>query len=123
MTRKSQSGLSLIGVMFVGAVIAALLLLGLKLVPVMSEYYGVKRSINAVAAEADPQNASVAQLRNAFSKRATVDDISSVTAADLDITKEDGRIVISVDYSRKVPLFANVSLVIDFSATSGSPSH
>ncbi|MBL8458354.1 MAG: DUF4845 domain-containing protein, partial [Zoogloea sp.] len=30
------------------------------------------------------------------------------------------RIVISVDYSRKIPLFSNVSLVIDFSATTGS---
>ena len=120
MTRKSQSGLSLIGVLFVGAVLGALVILGLKLVPVMTEYYGVKRSINAVASEADPQNASVSQLRSAFAKRATVDDISSVAPSDLDITKEDGRIVISVDYSRKIPLFSNVSLVIDFSATTGS---
>ncbi|MBL8459902.1 DUF4845 domain-containing protein [Zoogloea sp.] len=120
MTRKSQSGLSLIGVLFVGAVLGFLVILGLKLVPVMTEYYGVKRSINAVASEADPQNASVPQLRNAFAKRASIDDVSSVAASDLDITKEDGRIVISVDYSRKIPLFSNVSLVIDFSATTGS---
>lgn len=120
MTRKSQSGLSLIGVMFVGAIVGSLLLVGLKLVPVLTEYYGVKRSIYAVASEADPQNASVPQLRNAFTKRATVDDITSISASDLDITKEDGRIVISVDYSRKVHLFSNVSLVIDFSATTGS---
>lgn len=120
MTRKSQSGLSLIGVLFVGAVLGALVILGLKLVPVLTEYHGVKRSIAAVASEADPQNASVPQLRSAFTKRATVDDISSITAADLDITKEDGRIVISVEYSRKVHLFSNVSLVIDFSATTGS---
>lgn len=120
MTRKSQSGLSLIGVMFVGAMLGAIVLLGLKLVPVLTEYHGIKRSIAAVAGEADPQNASVPQLRNAFSKRATVDDITSISPADLDITKEDGRIVISVDYSRKVHLFSNVSLVIDFSATTGS---
>ena len=92
MTRKSQSGLSLIGVLFVGAVLGFLVILGLKLVPVMTEYYGVKRSINAVASEADPQNASVPQLRNAFAKRASIDDVTSVAASDLDITKEDGRI-------------------------------
>ena len=40
-----------------------------------------------------------------------------VTASDLDITKEDGRIVMSIEYSRKVKLFGNVSLLIDFSAS------
>jgi hypothetical protein len=95
-------------------------MLGLKLVPVLTEYYGIKRSIAAVASEARSPERECLQLRNAFSKRATVDDITSVSPSDLDITKEDGRIVISVDYSRKVPLFSNVSLVIDFSATTGA---
>lgn len=105
--------------LFVGAALSAFVLLGLKLIPVLTEYHGIKRSIAAVAGEADPQNASVSQLRNAFSKRATVDDITSISPADLDITKEDGRIVISVDYSRKIHLFYNVSLVIDFSTSTG----
>ena len=30
-----------------------------------------------------------------------VDDVTTVSASDLDITKEDGRIVISVEYARK----------------------
>jgi len=118
MTRKSQSGLSLIGVLFVGCVIAAVVLLGLKLIPVVSEYFGIKRALSSVVGSANAQTATVSELRNAFSKRALVDDISSVTASDLDITKENGRIVMSVTYSRKVPLVSNVSLLVDFSASS-----
>ncbi|MBN9694781.1 MAG: DUF4845 domain-containing protein [Zoogloea sp.] len=118
MTRKSQAGLSLIGTMFVGVVLAAVVLLGLKLIPVFSEFFGVKRAIAAVAAEADPQTATVPQLRMAFSKRAMVDEVTSVSATDLDITKENGQIVISVEYSRKVPLFSGVSLLFDLSASS-----
>ena len=117
MMRKSQSGLSLVGVMLVGSMAAAVVLLGLRLVPVVSEYFGIKRALAAVAGAANPQTATVSELRNAFTKRAIVDDISSITASDLDITKENGRIVMSVDYSRKVPLFTNVSLMIEFSAT------
>ena len=118
MTRKSQAGLSLIGTMFVGVVLAAVVLLGLKLIPVFSEFFGVKRAIAAVAAEADPQTATVPQLRMAFSKRAMVHEVTSVSATDLDITKENGQIVISVEYSRKVPLFSGVSLLFDLSASS-----
>lgn len=117
MKHKSQSGVSLIGVMVGGAVLAALLLVGLKLIPVVSEYMGVKRSMAAVVAGANPQTATVSELRSAFTKRALVDDVTTVTASDLDITKEDGRIVMSIEYSRKVKLFGNVSLLIDFSAS------
>ena len=116
MKYKSQSGATLIGVMVGGAVLVALLLVGLKLIPVISEFMGVKRSIAAVVAGANPQTATVSELRSAFSKRAMVDDVTTVSASDLDITKEDGRIVISVEYARKVKLFGNVSLLIDFSA-------
>ena len=117
MKHKSQSGLSLIGVMIGGAVLAALLLVGLKLIPVISEYMGVKRSMTAVVGGANPQTATVSELRSAFTKRAMVDDVTTITASDLDITKEDGRIVMSIEYSRKVKLFGNVSLLIDFSAS------
>ncbi len=117
MTKKKQSGLSLVGVLLVGTILAAVIVLGLKLIPVVSEYFGIKRAINAVAGTADPQVATVPQLRSAFTKRALVDDISSISASDLDITKENGQIVISVDYSRKVPLFSNVNLLIDFSVS------
>ncbi len=118
MTRKSQSGLSLVGVLLVGSIAAAVVLLGLRLVPVVSEYFGIKRALASVAGAANPQTATVSELRNAFTKRAIVDDISSITASDVDITKENERIVMSVDYSRKVPLFSNVSLMIEFSASS-----
>ena len=117
MKHKSQSGVSLIGVMVGGAVLAALLLVGLKLIPVISEYMGVKRSMAAVVGGANPQTATVSELRSAFTKRAMVDDVTTITASDVDITKEDGRIVMSIEYSRKVKLFGNVSLLIDFSAS------
>lgn len=117
MKHKSQSGVSLIGVMIGGAVLAALLLVGLKLIPVVSEYMGVKRSMTAVVGGANPHTATVSELRSAFTKRAMVDDVTTITASDLDITKEDGRIVMSIEYSRKVKLFGNVSLLIDFSAS------
>jgi hypothetical protein len=41
-----------------------------------------------------------------------------VTGADLEISKDGGDTVISFAYTKKIPLFANVSLLIDFAASS-----
>ena len=123
MMRKSQSGFSLISMTLVALFMAAVVLVFLRIVPVISEYLAIKQAIGATVASADPATATVSQLRLAFTKRAELADVTSVHASDLDISKEDGgHIVISVDYSRKVPLVSNVSLLIDFSVTS-TPSH
>ena len=118
MTRKNQSGMSIIGMALSAVLMGAALLVFLKVVPAVSEYMGVRRAISAVASGADPTTATVSQLRDAFTKRARIDDITSIDASELDITKEDGKIVITASYSRKIPLVSNVSLLIDFYATS-----
>lgn len=123
MTRKNQFGFSLTSIAMLAIVLALGVLVFLRVVPVVSEYMNIKGAISTVAATADPSSATVSGLRTAFSKHVQVNQITSISAEDLDITKmEDGKIVISVSYSRKVPLAGNVSLLIDFSATSAPSS-
>lgn len=113
---KRQRGLSFWGFLFVAILAAFALLLGFKVTPSIVEYFGIKKAISVVATEA--QGASVAEIRAAFNRRQAIDDFSSVTDKDLDISKESGQVVIAVSYQKKIPLFANVSLVIDYEATS-----
>ncbi len=56
-------------------------------------------------------------IRRAFDRYATIDDIKSITSKDLDITKDADRIVVSYTYSYSIPLMDNVRIVIDFSGT------
>jgi hypothetical protein len=43
--------------------------------------------------------------------------VRAIEGTDLEIRKEGGETVVSADWSVKVPLIANVSACIDFSAT------
>jgi hypothetical protein len=120
--KNRQQGLSIVSTIIVGGFLAAALILGLKLVPVFTEYYAVKKDFNNVIKNTDPQ-APATVFRNAFSKFAQIDDISSVDAQTIVVTKDSGRASLSADYQRSVPLFANVSLVFDFSvASDGAPA-
>jgi len=108
---KRQRGLSLIGLMFAGAVLFFLALLLMRAVPVYLEYFKVRTAIDALAVSG---STSPAELRTGFDKRADMDDIKGVRGVDLDIEKSGRGVVISVSYSRKVPLVAHASLVFDF---------
>ena len=59
-------------------------------------------------------------IQNAFDKQAIIDDITSISGKDLEITKENERIVISFAYDKQIVLLKSVSLLIHYSgATKG----
>lgn len=116
---KSQRGLSLLGVLVVGALAAFVLIIGFRTVPVVTEYMAVKRIIGILADEAD-KGTPVLELRRSFDRRKQIDDVSSVSGADLDIDRTGTQTVIDVRYSRTVPLAGNVSLLFDLHPSSDS---
>jgi hypothetical protein len=62
-------------------------------------------------------NATVPELRAAFDRQMQIDQVA-FSSKDVDIHKNPrGAVVISVDYEKRIPLFANVSLVIDYKAS------
>lgn len=110
---KRQRGLSLVGVLFVGLIVVFLLLVGAKLVPAMVEYLAIERAVQKIKNE----GSTVSDIRLAFERHATIDDIKSINSRDLDITKEGDQIVISYAYAYNVQILDNVRLVIDFAGT------
>jgi hypothetical protein len=115
---KYQRGLSLNGMMIGGAVLALVALLAMKALPPWIEYGNALKAIKGTASDASLKEASIKQVRDAFGKRADMDDVKSLKPEDLDITKEGGELVISFAYTAKVPLLKNTSLVFDFEGSS-----
>ncbi len=120
MNVKRQRGLSLFGVIVVGGVAAFVLLVAFRTVPAVTEYFAVQRIVRTLAEEAD-NGTPAAELRRNFDRRGQIDDVSAVSGTDLVISKPAGRTVIEVDYARRVPVVANVSLLIDFHVSSEGP--
>jgi Tfp pilus assembly protein PilE len=111
-TASRQRGLSLIGLIFVGLIVVALLALGFRIVPAVIEYIAIERAVQKIKNET-----TVRDIQAAFERHRTIDDITSITSKDLDITKEGDKVVISYAYQKKIPILDNVSLVIDFAGT------
>ncbi|HVL35133.1 MAG TPA: DUF4845 domain-containing protein [Burkholderiales bacterium] len=114
--RRREQGISLGGLIVGLALLVVLALLGLRLLPAYLEYSNARSAIQSIARER--QASTPAEIRRAFEARAAIDDVQSVKASDLDITKDGGEVVISFAYRREVPLFANVGVYIDFAASS-----
>ncbi len=113
---RKQSGITLSGVLVWGIIIALVAVLGMKVVPEYVSYYKILKATKAVAAEA--KDKTVSEIRTSFGKYLEVEHESTIKPSDLDISKEGNQVVIAFNYEKRIPLFANVSLLIDFSGSS-----
>lgn len=114
--KERQHGLSLIGFVFVIAMVALVAVLGMKVVPTVVEFAAVKSAIR----KARDGATSVAEVRNSFDRQSTAQYIESVTGKDLDIVKTADGFDVSVAYEKKIPLVGPASLVLDYAATTAT---
>jgi len=113
---RRQRGLSMTTLLVVAVVIIFGAIGGMKIGPAYMEYGKVKKAVAAVALEG--RTGTVADVRKGFDRRAQIDDVDVISGNDLEVSKEGGEVVVSFSYSKKVGLFGNVSLLIEFAGAS-----
>ena len=115
---RRQRGMTLFGLMFWAIVIGAVSYVGLRVFPTVNEYLTIKRAIEKVAASSPN---TVAEVRAAFERQKDIEySISSISGKDLEVTKENEKIVIAFAYNKEIPLYGVVYLLIKYEGRSSS---
>ena len=114
--RQRQGGLSIVGFMFVAAVVVIAVMVGARMVPAYIEWMTVQKILGQTLAESK-EGFSLYQFRRDFDRRAGADYIDSVGAADVTVTKEGNELVANASWTRTLHLIGNVSLLLEFEAT------
>jgi flagellar basal body-associated protein FliL len=110
---QRQRGASMIGMLFIAIVLAAVGLVVVQVVPTVSEYQAIEKAANKASA-----GNTVAEVRAIFDKVSSIDDFGSVTGKDLVVTKEGDKVVVSFDYIREIHLFGPAYLTLKYSGRS-----
>lgn len=116
--RERQQGISLIGFLLVSVAIVFISIFALKLVPAYLEQYTIEKVFRQITNNPELSNATAADVRAAFARQVSIDSVRAVGPSDLEITREAGKLVIETQYQVTIPLIANVSLLVDFKASS-----
>ena len=114
--RHRQRGLTLIGLLTWAILVGFVGYLAVRVLPTVTEFYTIQATVDRLAAS--PAN-TVPEIRQAFSKQLQIDQtISSVEAKDLDITKENNRVVIAFAYEKEIELVGPLFLLIKYAGRS-----
>lgn len=111
-----RRGVTLIGLLAWAIVVGFVGYLLVRVVPTVTEFYTIQGVVDRIAAS--PAN-TVAEIRGAFDKQLQIDaTITSLVGKELDITKENDRVVISFAYEKEIELFGPVFLLIKYAGRS-----
>ncbi|MGE4242780.1 DUF4845 domain-containing protein [Ramlibacter sp.] len=111
--KSGQRGVSFIGVIFVIAVLAFVGLVGAQAFPTYLEYQSVQKAVNKAK-----EGSSVPEVRIIFDKAAQVDDIKSITGKDLDVAKENDKVVVRFAYNKEIHIFGPAFLLLKYAGQS-----
>jgi hypothetical protein len=113
-----QRGMTFIGLVLLIAMGLFVVMVGMKLTPAYVEYFTIKKTLKKISQEPGFETMSRREIMDIYTKAAMVDEVGDVNAKDLVVGKSAaGKNTVSIDYQKVIPIIANVSVLIDFTAS------
>lgn len=113
--RNRQTGVTFIGWLVLLLPMAVVLYAGIRLVPKYLVYTEVSRALTQLGQEfSDDPSVTSAALKLSLEKRFDIEGIEFPTVQDVAFTREDGVWIAEVHYQDGVPLFAGISVTVNF---------
>jgi hypothetical protein len=114
--RRGQRGVSLIGMLAWAVVVGFVGYVLVRTVPTLLEFQAIQKAVNNIAASPAP---TVAGIRNAFERQKEIEySIESISGKDLEITKENDKVVIRFAYDKEIKLIKPVYLLVKYEGQS-----
>lgn len=122
-TRSRSAGLTFTSFLFVIAVIVAVTLLGLRLMPAYVNNAKVKSVLQDLGTEAAITDQSVYQIRNLIDRRFDVNSVDYVRSKDVQIEKKNRQFTAKIKYDVRLHIVGNIDAIVMFDeiVTVGAP--
>jgi hypothetical protein len=112
---RDERGITILGFLFVAAVVITVALVGFRVLPAYIEYFAVQKALQTALEDAPTGN--VAEVRRAFDRKAGAGYIESVRPADIQVLRQGNAITATASWQRVLPMIGNASILLDFDAS------
>lgn len=112
--KSRQRGITFLGLIIIGAMLAVTGVVVAQVIPTLIEL----QAINKAAKKAAQEGGTVVDVRGIFDKAAQIDDIKSITGKDLDVSKVGEKIVVRFAYEREIHLAGPAWLTLKYEGKS-----
>ena len=114
--KRTQSGITLIGFIVVLAVVGVFVYMGIKVVPMYTEFFAVKKALSQLSEEPGITREDPARIKELFFRRLDISYADSVKKNNVNVLRRDAGFLVTVNYEVRRPLISNIDVVGRFIA-------
>lgn len=111
--KSRQRGVSFLGLVVVGGLLAVVGVVTAQIIPTAIEYQAVVKAVNKAST-----GSTVAEVRSLFDKATAIDNITSISGKDIVVTKEGDKVVVTFAYQREIHLAGPGYLTLKYTGSS-----
>ncbi|MDD5268083.1 MAG: DUF4845 domain-containing protein [Methylococcales bacterium] len=111
---RHQQGLTFISLVFVLALIAFFVLLGLKIGPIYLNHSKVVSALAEIEKTPDIEEQSEAEIRASLDKRFNINYVDDVTQDDIKVTHYNDYLKVAIEYEVVRKIAGNLSVLVEF---------
>jgi Tfp pilus assembly protein PilE len=108
--KSKQRGITFLGLLIGGVVVALGALVVAQVAPTYLEYQSILKAAQRAAGAGN----TVAEIRRAFDASAAVEYFTAIKSGDLEISKENDKVVVSFAYDKEIHLVGPAYLVMKY---------
>lgn len=116
---KKQTGLTLIGFVFILIIVGFFAYAAMKLVPAYTEYFGVVKAMNALATEPGLSSKSPEEIQQELAFKGSFQYVDDKTFSPQNVKIKNGPTggVLEVKYDKDIPFIYNIDFLLHFDKT------
>lgn len=112
-----QRGVSKVGLLIMGVLVALFLMVGLKVGPLYLDNSVVTSLADELVADGNADRLRVDEIKQRFADALRLNSIYDFQLSDIEVVRSGGRTAIRIAYERRMPLLANLDIVAVFDHT------
>ncbi len=112
--RHRQSGMSILGMLFIGIMMGFFVMVGLRMAPSYFEYLTIKDAVTKTATEFDADKKTIRQLRTRVTNLFITNQVYDYNPDDVKIYRKDGKTYIDANYEARIHVVGRIDAVMNF---------
>ncbi|MCP5278282.1 MAG: DUF4845 domain-containing protein [Thiobacillus sp.] len=117
---RKQLGMSLGGLIFLLLLLVFVVYTAARVVPAYMDYWSLKHVLENVLRPLTDERVTPVSIRNRFERELSLNNIKTVSVADLEIEPMENGFHLVAEYSVKEPFWREIHLCMDFKAEAQS---
>ncbi|WP_439107798.1 DUF4845 domain-containing protein [Congregibacter sp.] len=113
-TGNKQQGLGLLSMLIIATMVGFFVMSGIRIAPGLIEYQTIRELVLEATEDFDDDEDTIADIRRALAGSFNMNQIKSIGPRDVDITREDGKVMVNANYEDRIPLFWRIDAVVKY---------